>query len=44
VKLLYEGAFGDLSWVESVPMADGAKAFADLDSGHIASSKLVLLP
>ena len=44
VKLLHEGAFGDLSWVESVPMADGAKAFADLDSGHIASSKLVLLP
>ena len=44
VKLLHEGAFGDLSWVESVPMADGAKAFADLDSGQIASSKLVLLP
>ena len=44
VKLLHEGVFGDLSWVESVPMADGAKAFADLDSGHIASSKLVLLP
>jgi alcohol dehydrogenase len=44
VKLLHEGAFGDLSWVESVPMSEGAKAFADLDSGQIASSKLVLLP
>jgi alcohol dehydrogenase len=44
VKLLHEGAFGDLSWVASVPMADGAQAFADLDSGQIASSKLVLLP
>jgi alcohol dehydrogenase len=44
VKLLHEGAFGDLSWVQSMPMSDGAKAFADLDSGQIASSKLVLLP
>jgi alcohol dehydrogenase len=44
VKLLHEGAFGDLSWVQSLPMSEGAKAFADLDSGQIASSKLVLLP
>jgi alcohol dehydrogenase len=44
VKLLHEGAFGDLSWVQSLPMREGAKAFADLDSGQIASSKLVLLP
>jgi len=44
VKLLQEGAFGDLSWVESVPMSEGAMAFAKLDHGQIASSKLVLLP
>jgi alcohol dehydrogenase len=44
VKLLHEGAFGDLSWVQSLPMSEGAKAFADLDNGQIASSKLVLLP
>jgi alcohol dehydrogenase len=42
--LLHEGAFGNLSWVESVPMSEGSKAFADLDSGKIASSKLVLMP
>jgi hypothetical protein len=44
VKLLHEGAFGDLSWVAKCADGDGAKAFADLDSGQIASSKLVLLP
>lgn len=44
VKLLQQGAFGDLSWVHSVPLADGAKAFADLDSGSLASSKVVLVP
>lgn len=44
VKLLHEGAFGDLSWVQSFSLAEGAQAFADLDSGRLASSKVVLLP
>ena len=44
VRLLHEGAFGDLSWVQSVPLEAGAQAFADLDSGRLATSKVVLLP
>lgn len=44
VKLLHEGAFGDLSWVQSVPLDAGAQAFADLDSGRLATSKVVLVP
>jgi alcohol dehydrogenase len=44
VKLLHNGAFGDLSWVRSVPLADGAQAFSDLDSGRLATSKVVLVP
>lgn len=44
VKLLHEGAFGDLSWVQSVPLDEGAQAFADLDSGRLATSKVVLVP
>jgi len=44
VQLLHDGAFGDLSWVQSVPLEDAAQAFADLDSGRLASSKVVLLP
>jgi alcohol dehydrogenase len=44
VKLLRQGAVGDLSWVHTMPLAQGAQAFADLDSGTLASSKVVLLP
>jgi 2-desacetyl-2-hydroxyethyl bacteriochlorophyllide A dehydrogenase len=44
VKLLHEGAFGDLSWVQSVPLDEGAQAFADLDSGRLATSKVILVP
>lgn len=44
VDLLGDGAFGDLSWVQSVPLADAAQAFGDLDSGRLAASKVVLIP
>lgn len=44
VALLHQGAFGDLAWVQTAPLAQGVKAFADLDSGSLASSKVVLLP
>jgi alcohol dehydrogenase len=44
VRLLADGAFGDLSWVEERPLADGARAFADLDAGRTAASKVVLRP
>jgi 2-desacetyl-2-hydroxyethyl bacteriochlorophyllide A dehydrogenase len=44
VKLLYEGAFGDLSWVLTMPLESGAQAFTDLDGGRLAAAKVVLLP
>lgn len=44
VKLLHEQAFGDLSWVQIVPLAQGPQAFADLDSGRLAASKVILTP
>jgi alcohol dehydrogenase len=44
VALLARGAFGDLSWVETRPLAEGAAAFADLHAGRTASAKLVLQP
>jgi 2-desacetyl-2-hydroxyethyl bacteriochlorophyllide A dehydrogenase len=44
VRLLHQGAFGDLSWVHTMPMHDGAQAFSDLDAGKLASAKVVLLP
>lgn len=44
VAALSGGVFGDLSWVEERPLAEGARAFADLDQGRSAAAKIVLLP
>ena len=44
VKALHEGAFGDLAWVESRGLADGARAFSDLDKGRSPAAKIVLTP
>jgi 2-desacetyl-2-hydroxyethyl bacteriochlorophyllide A dehydrogenase len=44
VSALADGAFGDLSWVEERPLAEGAQAFVDLDQGRCASAKVVLRP
>lgn len=44
VRLLHQGAFGDLNWLETMPLSQGAEAFDALDKGKVASSKLVLLP
>lgn len=44
VQALYEGAFGDLSWVETRKLAEGASAFRDLDQGRSAAAKLILIP
>ena len=44
VRALHDGAFGDLAWVEERPLADGARAFTDLDAGRAAAAKIVLLP
>ncbi|WP_088285640.1 galactitol-1-phosphate 5-dehydrogenase [Ideonella sp. A 288] len=44
VAALARGVFGDLSWVERRPLADGARAFDDLHHGRVAAAKLVLEP
>jgi 2-desacetyl-2-hydroxyethyl bacteriochlorophyllide A dehydrogenase len=44
VQLLAQGAFGDLSWLHTVALEQGAQAFKDLDSGHLASAKVILMP
>jgi threonine dehydrogenase-like Zn-dependent dehydrogenase len=44
VQAIYRGDFGDLSWVDARPLADGAQAFDDLDKGRAASAKVVLCP
>jgi alcohol dehydrogenase len=44
VAALDAGAFGSLGWVEERSLATGATAFADLDAGRSASSKILLRP
>jgi 2-desacetyl-2-hydroxyethyl bacteriochlorophyllide A dehydrogenase len=42
VDALYQGAFGDLAWVEERRLEDGPQAFVDLDRGASASAKIIL--
>ncbi|MCA1792636.1 MAG: alcohol dehydrogenase catalytic domain-containing protein [Desulfotignum sp.] len=44
VKAIDTGLVGDLTWVETRPLSQGAKAFLDLDNGLTAAAKIVLLP
>lgn len=44
VDALARGVFGDLAWVERRPLADGPRAFEDLDAGRCAAAKVVLEP
>ncbi|CAB1075522.1 L-threonine 3-dehydrogenase (EC [Olavius algarvensis Delta 1 endosymbiont] len=43
-QAIQKGQLGDLSWVETRPLAEGARAFDDLDKGRTAAAKLVLIP
>lgn len=44
LDILTRGAIGSLDWVEQRALADGARAFEDIDAGRAASPKIVLLP
>lgn len=44
IDLLYQGALGNLDWVDSRALGDGAGAFLDIHEGKAASPKIVLLP
>jgi len=43
-KAIEQGLLGDLSWVETRPLSQGAQAFDDLDNGRTAAAKIVLIP
>jgi L-iditol 2-dehydrogenase len=44
VGLLAAGRLGALDWLEARPLADGARAVADIDAGGVAAAKIVLMP
>lgn len=41
---LHAGALGGLDWIEERPLAEGDRAFADLDAGRLGAPKVVLHP
>jgi hypothetical protein len=38
------GRFGALDWIQARPLADGARAVAEIDAGAVAAAKIVLIP
>lgn len=44
VAALSARAFGDLGWYEERPLAEGARAFADIDAGRTDFAKIILRP
>ena len=44
IQALENGLLGDLSWVETRQLAEGAQAFDDLHNGRTAAGKLVMIP
>lgn len=44
VQAIESGLLGDLNWVETRPLSEGAQAFQDLDEGRTAAAKIVLIP
>lgn len=41
---MFDGALGDLDWIETRPLSEGAGAFAQILAGEVASPKVVLRP
>ncbi len=43
-KAMFDGRLGRLDWIETRPLSEGARAFADIRSGQVAAPKIVLKP
>ncbi len=43
-QAIFDGRFGDFSWIEERALEDGAQAFRDLDARTVRAAKIVLKP
>ncbi|MCP4072552.1 MAG: alcohol dehydrogenase catalytic domain-containing protein [Hyphomicrobiales bacterium] len=43
-QAMFQGKLGSLDWIETRPLSEGAKAFADIRQGAVPASKIVLKP
>ncbi|MCV6592447.1 MAG: alcohol dehydrogenase catalytic domain-containing protein [Silicimonas sp.] len=41
---IFDGRLGDLNWTEPRALADGARAFADIQAGRVDAPKIMLYP
>jgi L-iditol 2-dehydrogenase len=41
---IFEDRLGPLEWTQARPLSEGAKGFADIRAGHVASPKIILTP
>jgi len=41
---MFSGRLGSLDWTEARPLAEGARAFADIRNGRVAAPKIILKP
>ncbi|GIT90590.1 alcohol dehydrogenase [Jannaschia pagri] len=41
---MFAGRLGPLDWVETRPLSEGARAFADIRAGTVAAPKIILTP
>ena len=41
---IHTGKLGNLEWLESRPLSEGASAFADVHNGVASAPKIVLFP
>lgn len=44
VAAMADGRLGPLDWTETRPLAEGARAFADIRAGRVAAPKIILEP
>ena len=43
-QAMFAGRLGPLDWIEERPLAEGARAFADIRAGTVAAPKVMLVP
>jgi L-iditol 2-dehydrogenase len=43
-RAIFDGRLGALDWVETRPLSEGGRAFADIRAGNTASPKIILDP
>lgn len=43
-RAIFDGRLGALEWPEIRPLAEGARAFADIKAGQVAAPKIILKP